>query len=533
MDSFTHSFLHSLAEALARLRADAGAEVSLCASDSASTERARAGISTERARAGMLTALAHLPPSHTHTAYPDDDRTVTDLGGGWYVVAAPLCTPGRAGLDGSARGVARLALPQEPDAALIASVEALAAHAALALEQGALHQELQHSFNQLFIVYEAGRLLNLCHTADDVYAHVIDLLTRTLHFSHCAVLLLQGDNLTPAAHQGLDPRWAAHGRLPLQRSFAARVLEEGAAAQFDEGASLRELALPPLAGGGAPASVLCAPLTTRAGAFGFLEVYGEVARPFTDDETFVVSVLAVETAAALENARLYEALREREERLTQYAGKLVNSQEEERRRISRDIHDGLGQMIVSAYQYLQAHDYSLPEGHPRETFARGLSVLQQCIGETRRVMSDLRPSTLDDFGLVVALQQQLDAVARDAGWHATFEVEGPVARLIPAVETTVFRVVQEALNNARKHAAATRVAVTLAAHTDEVVVVVRDWGRGFAVDDVTVRPERGEHLGVMGMRERVALLGGDVTITSAPGEGTTVRITLPVVSRES
>jgi len=158
--------------------------------------------------------------------------------------------------------------------------------------------------------------------------------------------------------------------------------------------------------------------------------------------------------------------------------------------------------------------------------------LQQCIGETRRVMSDLRPSTLDDFGLVVALQQQLDAVARDAGWHATFEVEGPVARLIPAVETTVFRVVQEALNNARKHAAATRVAVTLAAHTDEVVVVVRDWGRGFAVDDVTVRPERGEHLGVMGMRERVALLGGGVTITSAPGEGTTVRITLPVASSQ-
>ncbi len=519
MEPYTHSFLQSLVEALARLRADAGASVAL---------RDDGGCLGERARAGTLTALSHLPSATI--LCPDADDTVAELGGGWYLLSAPLYGPGRGRGAGDVRGLARLALPEEPDAALVASVEALAAHAAVALEQGALHQELQHSFNQLFIVYEAGRLLNLCHTADDVYAHVINLLARTLRFSHCAVLLLHGDELAPAAHQGLDPHWAAHGRLPLEGSFAARVLEEGAAAQFDDGAALQELDLPLLDTGRAPASVLCAPLTTRAGTLGVLEVYRATPGPFSDDEIFVVSVLAVETAAALENARLYEALREREERLTQYAGKLVNSQEEERRRISRDIHDGLGQMIVSAFQYLQAHEYSLSEGHPRETFTRGLSVLQQCIGETRRVMSDLRPSTLDDFGLVVALQQQLDGVAREAGWHATFEVDGAVARLIPAVETTVFRVVQEALNNARKHAAATRVAVTLAACADEVVVEVRDWGRGFAVDGVTARPERGEHLGLMGMRERVALLGGRVAIASAPGAGTTVRIALPVTS---
>jgi len=237
-------------------------------------------------------------------------------------------------------------------------------------------------------------------------------------------------------------------------------------------------------------------------------------------------VLAVEMAAALENARLYEALREREERLTEYAAKLVNSQEDERRRISRDIHDGLGQMIVSAFQYLQAHEYSLPEGHPRDTFTRGLAVLQECIDETRRVMSDLRPSTLDDFGLVVALQQQLDAAASEAGWTPSFEAGG-VTRLSPAVETTIFRVVQEALSNARKHAGADRVRVSLSCAGEAVYVEVRDWGRGFEVSGVRARPERGQHLGLMGMRERVALLGGAVEIESTPGEGTMVRITLP------
>src|SRR5207245_10930031 len=105
--------------------------------------------------------------------------------------------------------------------------------------------------------------------------------------------------------------------------------------------------------------------------------------------------------------------------------------------LSCAMRDGLGELIVSAFQYLQAHEYSLAQGHPRAAFQRGLAVLEECIAETRRVMSDLRPSTLDDFGLVVALQQQLDAAAAEAGWQAQYEIAGAVTRLAPAVETTI------------------------------------------------------------------------------------------------
>ena len=512
MDPFSPALLQSLADALVALHAGSGASISV---------RDASGGLVERTRAGALTALAHLPPLTAGLAH--DVVGVRDgVGVGWSVVVAGIW-----GRDNRPLGLARLVVAGEPTAALQAAVEALAAHAAVALEQAVLHHELQHSFNQLFIVYEAGRLLNLSHTADEVLDHVVSLLVRTLHVPHCAVLLLDDGQLTPSAHAGLDQQWAATAHLPLAETFAARVLDAGAAAQFEDEADLDGLALPRLEGGAAPASLLCAPLTTRAGALGFLEVYRATPQPFTDDEIFVVSVLAVETAAALENARLYEALREREERLTQYAGKLVSSQEEERRRISRDIHDGLGQMLVSAFQYMQAHRYSLPDGEPGDAFQRGLGVLEGCIGEARRVMSDLRPSTLDDFGLVVALQQQLDAVAEEAGWRAHYEISGAVNRLAPAVETTIFRVVQEALNNARKYAQAGRVAVTLARRDKTGLVEVRDWGRGFEVASVVARPERGKHLGLMGMRERVTLLGGDVVIDSTPGSGTTVRITLP------
>jgi signal transduction histidine kinase len=142
-------------------------------------------------------------------------------------------------------------------------------------------------------------------------------------------------------------------------------------------------------------------------------------------------------------------------------------------------------------------------------------------------MSDLRPSTLDDFGLVVALQQLLDAAASDAGWRAEYHSDSSMTRLSPAVETTIFRVVQEAISNARKHARTERVNVMLSRQNGRVLVEVRDWGCGFEVEGVAARPERGEHLGLMGMRERASLLGGSVTIDSAPGSGTSVRIMLP------
>lgn len=513
IDTNTAALIRSATDTLAAVARNVGVSIS--------TPDAH-GHLQEQARAGPHASLAHLPPYSGDIA---DIPVVTVRPGAdqsWYGVEIGLL-----GRDRNPLGRLRVVGPFQPTRKMLPLIESWARHAALLLEQGALHQELQHSFNQLFIVYEAGRLLNLSHSADEVMSLVVSLLGRTLHFDHCAVMILEGDRITPGAHAGLDPEWAASRRLPLAETYAARVLEMEASALFDDAGDLDGLSLPVLNTGQVPANLLCAPLTTRTGTLGFLEVYHATPEPFSDDEVFVVSALAVETAAALENARLYEALRDREERLTQYAAKLVNSQEEERRRISRDVHDGLGQMIVSALQYLQAHEYSLPDGHPREAFQHGMAILQQCVTETRRVMSDLRPSVLDDFGLVIALQQHLDAVAQEAGWQAQCEARGAVTRLSPAVETTIYRVVQEALTNARKHAASDRVHVGLSRESDTIVVEVRDWGRGFDLSDVAAKPDRGEHLGLMGMRERVSLLGGRVEIHSAPGAGTTVRIELP------
>ncbi len=432
------------------------------------------------------------------------------------------------GHDGKLFGVVSVALDGQPHDAFTAALNSLVAHCTATLDIHGLYDELQRSFNQLFVVYEAGHLLNMSGSVHTIYNHVLDVLTRTLGIDHCAVMELREGVLVAVAHAGVDPGWAEACRLPLERTFAGQVLASAAAAQADSAVNLGAVDVPLLETGAPAAEVLCAPLSTRTGTLGFLEVYRAVPDPFTDDDLFVISALAVELAAALENAHLYKALGEREDRLREYARKLTAAQEEERRRVARDLHDGLGQMLVSSFQYMQAHEYVLPRELPRAAFTHGLSILQECISETRRVMSDLRPSTLDDFGLVAALQQQLDAVAQDAGWHVQFRVDGAMSRLAPMVETTIFRVAQEALNNARKHAQASRVQLSLAQRDGEIMVEVQDWGKGFG--DTVEAPdlERGQRLGLMGMRERVGLLGGSVVIHSVPLQGTTIRITIPV-----
>jgi len=512
MSFSSQSFLCTLTDALAALQPGAGVRAVVFTTE--------AQHIAAQAYSGPAHALDRLPAPPFVT--PLENHYVMSSCDGWSVLQKVMY-----GHNGRLLGTVSVALDGLAPDAFVAALDGLVAHCAATLDAHGLHDELQHSFNQPFAVCEEGRLLHtMSGPVQTIYDHVLDVMTRTLSLRHCTILELQEGALVAVAHAGVDRDWAETCRIPLEDAFAAQVLAT-TTARSDSTANMPCLRLPLLEGGVPPREVLCAPLSTRAGTLGFLEVYKAMADPFTDDDLLVVSALAVELAAALENARLHEALGEREDRLRQYAHRLTVAQEEERRRVARDLHDGLGQMLVSSFHYMQAHEYALPTEQPRAAFTHGLSILQECISETRRVMSDLRQSALDDFGLVVTLQRQLDAVAQDVGWHAQFRVDGVIARLAPAIETTIFRVVQEALNNARKHAQTSRVQLNLVQREGEVMVEVQDWGKGF--DDVVHAPEatRGQRLGLIGMRERVALLGGSVVVHSIPLQGTTIRITIP------
>jgi signal transduction histidine kinase len=221
-----------------------------------------------------------------------------------------------------------------------------------------------------------------------------------------------------------------------------------------------------------------------------------------------------------------------EEALTRMIETVVYAQEEERRRIAYEVHDGIAQLIVSAKQHLDTcTDVRADDGERGDTarVARELATaadrLDRAISETRRVLKALRPPALDSTGLVDALRKSLDEAGHEAGWSVTLTESLGDLRLPPAVEMAVFRIVQEGLANAARHARTGTVAVDLRRDEDWLMLDVRDDGVGFVAADERVR-RRG--LGLLSMRERARLLGGTCTIESAPDRGTRIAVRLPL-----
>jgi len=266
---------------------------------------------------------------------------------------------------------------------------------------------------------------------------------------------------------------------------------------------------------------------------GVLEAYGSEA--LAQRDLWTLSSLASQAASALENARLFEELAESKQELHEMVGRMMVAQEEERRNVAYEIHDGLTQLAVLAYHRLEifAEHHSCRCAESEQELAELMALCRQVIGEARRLIANLRPTTLDDFGLAAAIRMQVDEL-RAEGFEATYEEALGEEQLPVVLETVLFRVAQEALTNARKHAKTDRVHVALRRREDVVRLEVRDWGRGFDPIKVKCGNGPGERVGISSMHERIALLGGDLHIRSRPGAGTSVlaQVYLPPIREE-
>jgi PAS domain S-box-containing protein len=221
--------------------------------------------------------------------------------------------------------------------------------------------------------------------------------------------------------------------------------------------------------------------------------------------------------------------REAEERVRQLWSRVISAQEDERRRIARDLHDHLGQQMTALHLKLQTLRRARPDD----------AVLQQNVADADAYVSqietdldfftwELRPAALYDLGLVPALTDFVTAFAKNYGIPATFETLGVIShRLLPQIEINLYRILQEAMNNVYKHAQATRIDVFLQQRGDNVVLTVTDDGRGFDAEVVT-GGDGNQGLGLLGMRERAALIGGTIEFESSK-QGTTVIVCVPAL----
>jgi signal transduction histidine kinase len=234
--------------------------------------------------------------------------------------------------------------------------------------------------------------------------------------------------------------------------------------------------------------------------------------------------------AELEVKRLLANIRDREQAnkaVRELSRRLFQIQEDERRHLARELHDQIGQALTAAKIDLQAAQ-RLEE---RTAIVRRLddiiAVIERLLQEARQLSLDLRPPLLDDLGLVPALRWCLDQQAQRADLRVEFFADPALERVDAAIETACFRVAQEALTNVVRHARAQTVSVELHRTPEALHLVVRDDGIGFDV----MTAEQGASLGLLGMRERVALLAGEMDCKSAPGCGTEIHAFFPVRTR--
>ena len=205
----------------------------------------------------------------------------------------------------------------------------------------------------------------------------------------------------------------------------------------------------------------------------------------------------------------------------------VAVQEAERRRIARELHDSLNQYLAALNMKLERFARNAPESSPLGPAIAELKGLTGAVeDEVSRLAWELHPIALDDIGLEPAIQRLIDEWVQRSNLRIDLDLALNGRRLPPEVEVNLYRVLQEALTNIVKHAGAGRVGVIATASPDGVVMIIEDDGKGF--DPETVNRGSSPHFGLLGMRERLALVGGSLEIETAPGSGTTLIIRAPL-----
>jgi len=326
--------------------------------------------------------------------------------------------------------------------------------------------------------------------------------------------------LVPMAWRGLGD-WIRDQRRRLGEGVSGTV------AQRREGLIVNEYAMSPYANATTPKhgminAIVAEPLVYRGRLLGVLMAgKGDPGSSFTEREQEILCLLATQAAIAIENARLFGQLSTARERLDWVSRQLVNAHEEERRRLSRELHDEAGQALTALRISLELVLADLPEeeGSLRQRIGQAVALTDATTEQIRLLAQNLRPPALDTVGLNATLEGFCQDFARRTGMSVDY-VSAELSGVVEAVSICLYRFLQEALTNVAKHAGTTRARVALRSTGQTISLSVEDDGVGFDPQIVRSVSGRQRGIGLMGMRERLEMLGGRLDIESQPGMGT-------------
>ncbi|MFC1945377.1 GAF domain-containing protein [Chloroflexota bacterium] len=273
------------------------------------------------------------------------------------------------------------------------------------------------------------------------------------------------------------------------------------------------------------------PIMTKESSFGVLVVCSCDEGVFSVEDLQLLQGAAGQVAVAVENSLLHQEVHDKEEIRGALLRDIFSIQEEERHRIARELHDETSQVVASITANIEAGLGTIPENSKksRDLLQKARTLSSSILEEIHRIIYELRPTLLDDLGLVAAVRWLVENHLESLGVITQFQATGEIRRVGPEMEIMLFRVIQETLYNIAKHAAAKNVKITLSFHKSEISVHIKDDGKGFNVDSVSSSPENTRGLGLLGMKERIDIISGSISINSKPGGGgTEVIIRIPL-----
>jgi signal transduction histidine kinase len=393
----------------------------------------------------------------------------------------------------------------------------LAGQAAVAIENARLYESATRWSRQLESLHDVVRALGEETDLEQLLELISERLRELVDARLALIALTKGDVLRIAAAMGEDgPHVQLIGQsLDLKHSKAGRVLERRQSVRVNSILDDPEVNQEEARRLGARTG-LYAPLIARGHSIGVVILHdkrGSDAR-FSDADLRLTEIFAARAAVAVELS----------ERVARDAlQRIVNAQEVERRRLARELHDETGQALTTVLLGLKAVEDAGSEEALRSAAAELRELVVGTLQDVRRLAVELRPKALDDFGLVPALERLAQSFTEQTGIEVDLEATLPDGRLPADTETALYRVVQESLTNVVKHAGARRISILVTPRDGAVVAVIEDDGQGFDPGST-----RAEGIGLVGMRERMTLLGGRLEVESRPGSGTTILPEVPL-----
>jgi len=370
---------------------------------------------------------------------------------------------------------------------------------------------------------------------DAILKVALDNMLNIMDGNIGGILLVDEETQTLSyrVHQGLSARYVEEMHLRLGEGIAGSVAQSGKSVLLEDISTDPRVAYRDLVSSEGLKAFISVPLRAKDKVLGVINVASRTSHRFTSDDVHLLHSIGDQLGVAIEQASLYERLRKARERYRQLARQTLVAQEEERRRIARELHDETSQTLSGLALQLQALvDMAEMSGSQDAEFISGLKKVQSLAvrvhSEVSRLIADLRPAILDTLGLVPAVRKYAEASLRPVNINVSVETKGVERRLATEVEAGLFRFAQGAIGNIVQHSRARNATIILEYGDDELLVQIRDDGEGFDVSKMTDIEESGRGRGVFSMRERIGLLGGTSWMESKLGQGTTVWARVPI-----